>query len=93
MKDEYDFSKGLRGTTIKHLTKMLEGIEVEEECICQRVEYDHLSHAPCQDTGKIRRPATLEDIDLKDLINHYDYPCDKDHAPKTPTGGKLVVKH
>ncbi|MBU1173014.1 MAG: hypothetical protein KKD44_25920 [Proteobacteria bacterium] len=44
-----------------------------------------------QCSGIFRRPATLQDVDIKDLINHYDYPCRKNSSPKTPDGGKLVV--
>jgi len=87
---------------LRGMNRQFEGIKVKEECSCENgklrfwsdTEDDFVSidHERCHGTGKIYRPATWEDIDLKDLINHYDYPCDKDHAPKTPTGGKLVVK-
>ena len=71
MKDEYDFSKGLRG------------IEVEEECHrchgigdISSITFDEVAYkskcSDCKGTGKITRPATVEE-ECKCICHEVDF--------------------
>lgn len=78
---------------ILNLFSSLDKFEVEENCPelkgCSYIYTNEGCANKCQRTGKIYRPLTLEDIDISDLINHYDYPL---YCAVTPTGRRIVKK-
>lgn len=118
---ETDYSKIDMADEILALVnkELLKNVEVEEECKnCDTTNFKKLVHSElskhikiidcpkCKGTGKIRRPAKLEDIDLKRLIMGYEIMADKgylqtvkeakfiakDFLKKIPSGGRLVIK-